>query len=96
MEPHLLVGEMIRQARSSLGYSQYAVANELVRVSGNDALTREEVARWERGKRIPGPYWRKWICTVLELSLGEVEVAARFARAARWSCEVTRAASVRR
>lgn len=84
MEPHAPVGEMIRHARSSLGYSQYAVADELVRISGNDSLTREQVARWERGKRIPGPYWRRWICMVLQLSVSDVEVAARSARKARW------------
>lgn len=84
MEPHVPVGEMIRQARNSLGYSQYAVADELVRISGNDSLTREQVARWERGKRIPGPYWRQWICAVLQLSISDVDVAVRLARKDRW------------
>lgn len=84
MAPHMSVGEMIRQARNGLGYSQYAFADELARVSGNDSLTREQVARWERGKRIPGPYWRRWICLVLELSASDVDAAVRLARRIRW------------
>ena len=96
MAPHSPVGELIRQARSSRGYSQYAFADELVRVSGNDSLTREQVARWERGKRIPGPYWRQWICLVLLLPTGEVDEAARSARRTRASrqarCQVMRVA----
>lgn len=84
MEPRVPIGEVIRQARSSLGYSQYALADELVRVSGNDSLTREQIARWERGKRIPGPYWRRWICIVLQLPVSDVEAAVRLARRARW------------
>jgi transcriptional regulator with XRE-family HTH domain len=84
MESEVSAGTLIREARNSLGYSQYAVAEELVRASGNDSLTREQVARWERGKRIPGPYWRRWICTVLQLPVNDLEIAVRFARDARW------------
>lgn len=84
MEPDLSAGQLIRQARNSLGYSQYEVAEELARASGNDSLTREQVARWERGKRIPGPYWRRWICAVLHLPVVDLEIAVRFARDARW------------
>lgn len=94
MAPHVPVGEMIRQARNSLGYSQYGFADELVRVSGNDSLTREQVARWERGKRIPGPYWRRWISLVLQLSARDVEEAVRLARRTRWRArKVSRYAS---
>jgi transcriptional regulator with XRE-family HTH domain len=77
------VGTLIRRVRSSLGYSQYEVAAKLALVSGNDALTREYVARWERGKRIPGPYWRQWISRVLQLPRKDVDAAARAARSAR-------------
>lgn len=77
------VGTVIRRARSRLGYSQYGIADELARISGNGSLTRDEVARWERGKRIPGPYWRQWISTVLELRSSELEAAATAARRAR-------------
>nr|WP_205629456.1 helix-turn-helix transcriptional regulator [Jiangella muralis] len=81
--PDEAVGTVIRQARSRLGYSQYGVADELVRISGNGSLTRDEVARWERGKRIPGPYWRQWISQVLDVGSSDLERAARAARVAR-------------
>ncbi|TCO48007.1 hypothetical protein EV192_11660 [Actinocrispum wychmicini] len=32
-----------------------------VRERGGD---RAEISRWERGKRIPGPYWRRWLSVV--------------------------------
>lgn len=81
--PDETVGSVIRQARSRLGYSQYGVADELARISGNGSLTRDEVARWERGKRIPGPYWRQWISQVLDVGSSDLERAARAARRAR-------------
>ncbi|SDU63112.1 Helix-turn-helix domain-containing protein [Jiangella alkaliphila] len=77
------VGELIRRARGRLGFSQYEIAAELARVSGNDSLTREEFARWERGRRIPGPYWRRWLSSVLDVPMGELVAAARVSRAAR-------------
>ncbi|NUR99570.1 MAG: helix-turn-helix transcriptional regulator [Kribbellaceae bacterium] len=83
MEHQMPVGEMLRRARHSLGYSQYVIADELARVSGNDSLTREEVARWERGKRLPGPYWRRWICLVLRLPVSDLEMAIRSQRSDR-------------
>lgn len=81
--PDAPLGSVIRQARSRLGYSQYGVADELARISGNGSLTRDEVARWERGKRIPGPYWRQWISQVLDVGSSDLERAARAARRAR-------------
>lgn len=77
------VGEVIRRARGRLGYSQYEFAGELARVSGNPSLTREEVARWERGKRIPGPYWRQWLSRVLHIPTGDLVAAAKVTRHAR-------------
>ncbi|TDD70788.1 XRE family transcriptional regulator [Jiangella aurantiaca] len=81
--PEQTVGSVIRQARCRLGYSQYGIADELARISGNGSLTRDEVARWERGKRIPGPYWRQWISQVLDVGSTDLERAARAARQAR-------------
>lgn len=77
------VGTLIRRARDRLGYSQYEIAAELARVSGNGSLTREEVARWERGRRIPGPYWRQWLSDVLGVPPGDLVAAARVSRASR-------------
>lgn len=86
---------MIRRARARLGYSQYGIAAELVRISGNGSLTRDEVARWERGKRIPGPYWRHWISAVLGLRSAELEAAAYAARRARRGRSTSRSARAR-
>lgn len=45
--------------------SQYDLARKLVELSRNDAVDRHQVARWERGRRIPGPYWRRWLTVAL-------------------------------
>lgn len=77
------IGTLIRSARRQLGYSQYRLADALVEISGNNAITREQVARWERGKRIPGPYWRQWLTAALDVARSVVDEAARYARTVR-------------
>ncbi|MBB4966719.1 transcriptional regulator with XRE-family HTH domain [Saccharothrix violaceirubra] len=62
--------------------TQYDLAARLRAVSGS-GITREEVSRWERGKRIPGPYWRGWLGKVLDISEYKFERAAAIARALR-------------
>ncbi|WP_447007057.1 hypothetical protein ACRAKI_11555 [Saccharothrix isguenensis] len=52
-------------------------------MSGNVGIAREEVSRRERGKRIPGPYWRTWLGQVLDTSQEELEQAAALARRTR-------------
>ncbi len=74
------VGQVIRSERRKQGLSQYTLADRLGAMAGNTAVTRHEVARWERGKRIPGPYWRAWLSTVLGISLTVMDMAARCAR----------------
>lgn len=59
------------------------LAAELHAVSGNVSITREEVSRWERGKRIPGPYRRTWLGRVLGASQQELEQAVAMARRTR-------------
>lgn len=63
--------------------TQCELAARLSDASGNDSVSREEVSRWERGKRIPGPYWRAWLSLVLELPRDEIEQAAATARRTR-------------
>ena len=58
---------LIPQARREQGLTQRALADLLCEISQNDSVTREEVSRWERGKRIPGPYWRAWISEALDV-----------------------------
>lgn len=74
---------LIRGHRQRLGHSQYELAELLVKASGNHSLTREDVARWERGKRIPGPYWRHWLSKVLVIPQDMLDAAARCGRKVR-------------
>jgi transcriptional regulator with XRE-family HTH domain len=83
MRSPLAIGELIIHLRSQHGLTQYELADQLAGVSGNDAVTREEVSRWERGKRIPGPYWRSWLSEVLGCPAERWESAAVTARRSR-------------
>ncbi len=74
---------LIPQARREQGLTQRELADLLCEISQNDSLTREEVSRWERGKRIPGPYWRAWISAVLDVPQSEVNRAAMIERECR-------------
>ncbi|WP_431900593.1 helix-turn-helix domain-containing protein [Amycolatopsis thermoflava] len=74
------IGRLIRSARHERGLTQYQLADELVTVSGNESLGRGEVSRWERGKRVPGPYWQSHLSRVLEVPPDELRAAARTAK----------------
>jgi putative transcriptional regulator len=82
-EPPGSLCSMLRELRSRRGLSQYDLAGQLIDASGNSSITREDIPRWERGKRIPGPYWRKWLCAVLDLPRQDVDLAAAVARRTR-------------
>src|ERR1700683_2049316 len=45
--------------------------------------SRAMVARWEPGRRIPTPYWRVHLATVLQLPAAQLDEAASVARARR-------------
>lgn len=77
---HEPIGVLIHDARVRRGLSQYGLADLLVALSGKDSLTRAEVARWERGRRIPGPFWRQWLAVALEFAPEQLAAAARTAR----------------
>ncbi|MEJ2854088.1 MULTISPECIES: helix-turn-helix domain-containing protein [unclassified Saccharothrix] len=77
------ISDILPKLRHGRGLSQYGLAARLTAASGNCSLTRDEVARWERGKRIPGPYWRRWLSRVLEVPAHELERAAAFTRRVR-------------
>lgn len=53
-EPPESLCSMLRELRSRHGLSQYDLAGQLNDASGNSSITREDISRWERGKRIPG------------------------------------------
>lgn len=74
---------MIRSARHAQGLTQQQLAVALAAASGNDGIGRAEVARWERGKRIPGVYWQRWISAVLEIPQNDLHAAAQRSRELR-------------
>ncbi|HEX7308920.1 helix-turn-helix transcriptional regulator [Lentzea sp.] len=76
---------LIPLARRKHGLTQRDLADLLCEISQNDSVTREEVSRWERGKRIPGPYWRAWISAALHVPHAEVDRAAVVERQCRRS-----------
>jgi transcriptional regulator with XRE-family HTH domain len=61
------VGARIGALRREHGWSQGELANALAFASGRVTLTREEVSRWERGKRNPTPYWAGYLALVLRV-----------------------------
>jgi transcriptional regulator with XRE-family HTH domain len=77
------IGPLIRRTRTERGLTQYRLADALASVSGNDGIGRDEVSRWERGKRVPGPYWRRWLADVLDIPPDLLRNAARLARVLR-------------
>ena len=77
------ISKLIRSARVRHGMTQVALARQLAAVSGNAAVTRDQITRWERGGRVPSPYWRHWLSIVLEVPPDQLDRAARCARAVR-------------
>ena len=53
--------------------SQSQLASRLCELSGRDSVTREQVSRWETGKRTPGPYWLRRLATALQVYLYALE-----------------------
>ena len=77
------ISAVLPELRRGRGLTQHDLAERLHAASGNVSITREEVSRWERGKRIPGPYWRAWLGRVLDTPQQELEEAAAIARRSR-------------
>jgi transcriptional regulator with XRE-family HTH domain len=71
------VGEVIREIRCALGWSQGRLAAEVGRVSARPTVTREMVSRWEHGKRKPGPFWLRHIAAALQVPEWELEGRVR-------------------
>ncbi|WP_018353506.1 helix-turn-helix domain-containing protein [Longispora albida] len=74
-------GVLLLRYRLALGWSQRRLATRLCEAAGTATLSRHEVSRWERGQRVPGPFWLGWLADVL--SVPEPQLAAAAARAAR-------------
>jgi transcriptional regulator with XRE-family HTH domain len=69
------LGALIRQLRESLGWSQSRLAAELCKVANHATVTRENISRWETGKRVPGAWWLRHLATVLQVPLEVLERA---------------------
>jgi transcriptional regulator with XRE-family HTH domain len=57
---------LLRRQRELRGWSQGQVAKELQALFPGIAVTARHVARWESGKRRPGPYYREKLCTLFQ------------------------------
>ncbi|PZF91931.1 helix-turn-helix domain-containing protein [Micromonospora endophytica] len=60
-------GEVLTRFRLARGWSQSRLAAELCAVAGVPTLSRHEISRWERQRRLPGRFWRCWLARVLGL-----------------------------
>lgn len=77
------VWELVRRVRKLRGMTQYQLADRLAELSSNSSVSRDEVARWERGKRVPGPYWRQWLSLALDVPSEQLLEAVRYGRLKR-------------
>lgn len=73
----LPLGPLLLALRTVRGWSQLDVAERLCAASGVATITRNEVSRWERQRRVPGDFWLRWLATVFELPAGDLTAAAR-------------------
>jgi len=74
------VGPMLRRMRLARGLNQQQVAEQLSAAAHLPTVSRHEVSRWERGERVPGPFWLGWLAVVLETSLERLEAAVAVTR----------------
>jgi len=72
-------GAYLSRLRRDAGLSQRALADRLCGISGTASITRNEVGRWEQGRRIPDA-WLPALSAVLGVALGDLERAAAYAR----------------
>ena len=73
------LGKLISQLRAEREIRQAQLAVLLASASGNPAVTRHEISRWEQGRRRPRRYWLQWIAVVFGMSLADLEDLARLA-----------------
>lgn len=71
----IAVGAVIRDLRESLGWSQSRLASALCEVANHTTVTRENISRWETGKRVPGRWWLRHLATVLQVPIEILERA---------------------
>ncbi|MCO1599707.1 helix-turn-helix domain-containing protein [Micromonospora sp. RHAY321] len=76
------LGPLLARRRLARGWSQQRTAAELCAAAGVPTLSRHEVSRWERQRRIPGGFWLGWLAVVLDVPLVVLAEAAASARRA--------------
>ncbi|MFF5178384.1 helix-turn-helix domain-containing protein [Micromonospora sp. NPDC000316] len=76
------LGPLLARCRLVRGWSQQRTAAELCAAAGVPTLSRHEVSRWERQRRIPGGFWLGWLAVVLDVPLVVLAEAAASARRA--------------
>ncbi|MET8351349.1 MULTISPECIES: helix-turn-helix transcriptional regulator [unclassified Micromonospora] len=70
------LGPLLARCRLARGWSQQRTAAELCAAAGVPTLSRHEVSRWERQRRIPGGFWLGWLAVVLDVPLVTLAEAA--------------------
>ncbi|MFK8850195.1 helix-turn-helix domain-containing protein [Streptomyces sp. Ac-502] len=69
------IGELIKVLRAGRGWSQADLSGHLCDRSGHPTLTREEVSRWESGRRSPGRFWLPFLAEVFSVPLAALQAA---------------------
>ncbi|MFG3555075.1 helix-turn-helix domain-containing protein [Micromonospora sp. NPDC047557] len=70
------LGPLLVRHRLARGWSQRRTAAELCAAAGVPTLSRHEVSRWERQRRVPGGFWLGWLAVVLDIPAAVLTEAA--------------------
>ncbi|GLZ59960.1 helix-turn-helix domain-containing protein [Micromonospora sp. NBRC 107095] len=76
------LGPLLARCRLARGWSQQRAAAELCAAAGVPTLSRHEISRWERQRRVPGGFWLGWLAVVLDVPLVALAEAAAATRRA--------------
>jgi transcriptional regulator with XRE-family HTH domain len=63
---------LLRQERESLGWSRKTMAIEMLKRWPDAAVTDKSIARWENGKRVPGPFYSEKLRLLFGKSAAEL------------------------
>jgi transcriptional regulator with XRE-family HTH domain len=74
-DPPSALGQLIAELRLEVGWSQSRLADELCAVSGQATITRQDVSRWECGKRTPRPRTLSFLAAALQVPVQMLEAA---------------------
>lgn len=67
-----LANDQLRRQRKLRGWSQKRVADELKQRFEESGASAKDVGRWERGIRIPGPFYRERLCLLFGLTADQL------------------------